>query len=176
MEEGSREGVTKLRIPRKVGNLNTVSFPVTVLHECAVSCRWIAYNKYRWIACNKYRNNGASPLFLFATQNKTSLCLSSKRESGTGQCIDQATVRTIRGSNPGQDKIPDSCPKRPYRLWGPPSFRFSGDRCSIPGVKGQGFTKSTTHHRQVLWLRMSGSILSLTHTSLWRVPGQRFVD
>jgi hypothetical protein len=69
MEEGSREGVTELRIPRKVGNRNTVSFPVTILLKWAVSCRWIA--------CNEYRNNDTSPLFWFATQKKY-MCLSSK--------------------------------------------------------------------------------------------------
>jgi len=73
MEEGSREGVTKLRIPRKWG---TEILLASQLQFCR-SGRFLADGLL--VICTEIT---AFPLFLFATQKKTSLCLSSKRESG----------------------------------------------------------------------------------------------
>jgi hypothetical protein len=43
--------------------------------------------------------------------------------------------RTVRGSNPGRDKIFFSSPKRPDRLWGPPSLLLNWCRSYFSEVK-----------------------------------------
>ena len=93
MEEGSGEGMTELRIPLKVGNRNTVSFPVTILQKWAVSCRWIA--------CSDYRNNDASPLFLFVTQKNVSMFIKQK-----GSPEQRSALTRLRVERPGV-RIPD---------------------------------------------------------------------
>jgi hypothetical protein len=48
---------------------------------------------------------------------------------------DQTKGRTVQGSNPGRGKIFFSSPKRPDRLWCPPSILLNGYRGSFPGVR-----------------------------------------
>jgi len=151
----------------KVGNWNTVSFPVAVLQEWVISCRWIS--------CNKYRNNDASPFFFVCHTEKMPLCLSSEKgvrncsvhwlgfaSNGPGLESRARYLTPVQNVRTGREAHPASGPM--------------GDPCSIPGVKRQGCTKFIVHHRQVLRLRMNGSLSSLAHKLLWRVPGQLFVN
>ena len=48
---------------------------------------------------------------------------------------DEITGWTVQVSNPGEEKKVFSSPKRPNRLWGPPSLLFNSYRCSFPGIK-----------------------------------------
>jgi len=62
--------------------------------------------------------------------------------------------RTVRGSNPGRDRVFFSPSERPDRLWGTPSFLFSPYRRSLPGVKRE----VPTNLRLGLRLRIYGAI------------------
>ena len=59
-------------------------------------------------------------------------------ESASGNILPSADIRTVRCSIPGRSNIFLASPKRPDRLWGPPSLQFSGYRGSYPGQQQQG--------------------------------------
>jgi hypothetical protein len=57
------------------------------------------------------------------------------------RCRDWARGWTVRGLSPCRAESFErflSSPKRPHRLWGPPSLLFNGYRCSFPGVRRPG--------------------------------------
>jgi hypothetical protein len=61
-----------------------------------------------------------------------------KSPSRHSQYMDWSSAWMVQGSNPGGEKRFLSSPKRPDRLWGPPSLIFSRYRGSFPGVKQPG--------------------------------------
>jgi hypothetical protein len=81
-----------------------------------------------------------------------------------------------------------SVPGRPYQLWGPPSFLFSGYRGYYRGVNRPG-VKLTTHLHLVLRWRMNGAVpllhpmrirdtergkLYLSTLFIWRCPTRHY--
>jgi hypothetical protein len=91
-------------------------------------------------------------------------CFEGSRFSVVGRLGYGLDGTTVRDSNPGRSKRLLSSPKRPGRLWGPPSLLYSAYLGPFPGVNLPGLEVTHSHLCRGE-VKMSGAM------PLWRGQG-----